>query len=232
MAERRILLVDDNASDRLIAKVVAEKCGYIATEASDGFQAIAAMEEQEFGLFLIDLQMPKMPGLQLVQRLRRMEAAKKTPILIMSGRNRAVDVQAAVQSGANDYIVKPMDIQVLEEKLRRLGAGASSDWKLYEVPEPRQQAQATMFLNVLSLNELGADLLMSLDLPLEHAFALNMDVLLEKGLKDLIVKIESKKKEARGFLYRVRFVGATEADRKKIRLSCRDLWHEQAKRDL
>ncbi len=118
MGEKRVLIVDDNPSDRKIVKLVAEKNGFLATEVDEGFKALEALNEQKFSLFIVDLQMPRMPGLQLVRRLRGQPEYKTTPILIMSGRNRPVDVQSAVQSGATDYIVKPMDILVLEEKIK------------------------------------------------------------------------------------------------------------------
>ena len=229
MGEKRVLLVDDNPSDRKIVKLVAEKNGFLATEADDGFQALEALTDQNFSLFIVDLQMPKMPGLQLVRRLRSQALLKTTPILIMSGRNRPVDVHSAVQSGATDYIVKPMDIQVLEEKIKRLSSSGSQDWKRYGIPEGLRTSQAGLFMNTLSINELGAEIVTPLSLPVGYSFMFSLDILSAKGLKNALAKVEKVIKREQEFVYTVEFIGLTEADRKIIRLCCRDLWVSEEK---
>jgi two-component system, chemotaxis family, chemotaxis protein CheY len=224
MGEKRVLLVDDNPSDRKIVKLVAEKNGYLATEAADGFQAQEAMNELKFTLFIVDLQMPRMPGLQLVKRIRGQADHKSTPILIMSGRNRPVDVHSAVQTGATDYIVKPMDIQVLEEKIVRLSNGRSQDWKRYEIPEASRSSQVSLFMSTLTVNEIGAEVTSSIPLPVGFSFMYNLDILASKGLKNILGKVEKVSRQNQDYLYSVQFIGLTEKDRKIIRLCCRDLW--------
>lgn len=227
MGEKRMLLVDDNPSDRKIIKLVAEKSGFLVSEAADGFQALEALTDQTFTLFVVDLQMPRMTGLQLVRRLRGLPEFKKTPILISSARNRPIDVQTAVQNGATDYVVKPMDIQVLEEKINRLSAGAAPDWKMYDLPENLRFAQAGVFVHALAINEIGAWVSTPLVLPAGFSFSISLDLLAAKGLPQVLAKIEKSEKTQEGFRYLVQFIGLTEADRKKIRLSCREIWTKE-----
>lgn len=224
MGEKRVLLVDDNPSDRKIVRTVTERNGFLATEVEDGFKALEALNEEQFALFIVDLQMPKMPGLQLVKRLRSNPDLAKTPILITSARNRPVDVVSAVQTGANDYIVKPMDIQVLEEKINRLSKGAGADWKLYQVPEESRTTQVGLFMQTMALNEIGAEVVSNMNLPMNTTFTYNFDLLNMKGLKDTLVKVEKARPGKDGTVYTVQFIGLTDVDRKKIRLCCRDLW--------
>lgn len=226
MAEKRVLLVDDNPSDRMIVKALLAKSGLMATEAADAHEALETLNDEtlEFALFVIDLQMPKVSGHELVKRLRRMERTKKTPILIMSGRNRPIDIQTSIMVGANDYIIKPMDLQILEEKVDRLTKGSSGQWNLYEVPKPVQVAEASILISILKINELGAEVRMSFEMPKDHTFTFTFDPLGQKGLKECLAKVESVVKTPEGFAYKISFVGLTEADRKKIRLTCREFW--------
>lgn len=225
--ENKVLLIDDNPSDRLIVRKLVEKAGLMAAEAGDAAEAMKAMESEEinYTLFVVDLQMPKVTGLELVKRLRAMEKHKQTPILILSGKNRPVDVQLAINSGANDYVVKPVDLQIMEQKIQLLSKGSSEKWASYDLPEDQRYTTAGFLATSLSVNEVSATVAMPVDLPVEYCLTLTLDILAAKGMGSIISKIESKTKDPKlGFVYKVNFVGLTEADRKKIRLCCREIY--------
>ena len=93
-----VLVVDDNPSDQKMAKLLIEKEGFIAILASDAHEAIDKLDEVDFKLFVIDIQMPKISGLDLLKRLKRMNSYKDIPALIMSGRNSPEDVKRAIQT--------------------------------------------------------------------------------------------------------------------------------------
>lgn len=227
MSERRVLLIDDNPSDRLIAKAVSEKCNFVVDEAVDGVAALSKLNENFdllYSLIIVDLQMPKIPGLDLVRRLRKIDRLKSVPILIMSGRNRPVDVQMAVGAGANDYIIKPMDLEILREKIERNTSKVSTTWKSYEVPGDLGRSQMSLLAYIASLNEIGADVRSDFALQVGDSFMLNSELLGNRGLKQILCKVESKSTDKAGPIYKVNFIGLTESDRKKIRLCCRELW--------
>lgn len=228
MGDKRILVVDDNPSDRLIVKRLADKLKCLTHQASGVFEAMDELEEMDFNLLIVDLQMPKHSGLQLVQRVRRMERFRTTPILIMSGRNRPHDVQSAIQTGANDYIIKPVDLQVLEEKITRLTQKSTGTWKSYPVPSELSAATVGLSANILMINEVAAEVWTTQKFEVENTFTLTLDLLINRGLAPCVVKIEAVRPEKTGYVYSLRFIGLTEADRKKIRLLCRDLWTQNS----
>ncbi len=99
----------------------------------------------------------------------------------MSGRNRPVDVQTAVQSGATDYIVKPMDILVLEEKINRLSKGASADWNSIPFRRNLGSTQAGIFMTTTSINENRRRDHVSLQMPVGSSFNFNSELLIAKA---------------------------------------------------
>jgi two-component system chemotaxis response regulator CheY len=228
MSGRYILIVDDNPSDRAIAKAVAERNQFLVSEAEDAYRAFEALGDEDFrySLLVIDLQMPRIPGLDLLKRVRRMEVYQKVPVLIMSGRNRAIDIQAAISMGANDYIVKPMDLTILDEKIKRLTTQESSQWAEYQVPAERGHCEVSHLGRIASLNELGAEVVLPFELPTGRPLTLGIEVLSERGVPAKLMKVESVRRTPEGFAHRVMFVGLTEAQRKIIRVLCRQLHAE------
>ncbi len=79
-------------------------------------------------------------------------------------------------------------------------------------------------MTTTSINEIGAEISSSLQMPVGASFNFNSELLAAKGLKDILAKIEKVSRVAENFKYTVQFIGLTEADRKKIRLCCRELW--------
>ncbi|MFH1140554.1 MAG: response regulator transcription factor, partial [Chloroflexota bacterium] len=122
MRKRRILVVDDEPS---IVKFVGESLrqeGYEVVEASDGEQALWAAEQAVPTLIVLDIEMPKLNGFEVCQRIREWS---HVPIIILSARLDEEDKVKALQLGADDYLVKPFGINELiarvEAVLRRTG---------------------------------------------------------------------------------------------------------------
>ncbi|MES2963393.1 MAG: response regulator [Bdellovibrionota bacterium] len=122
----RILVVDDTESDRAILKTTLQRIGFPdIQEANDGAMAVqkvvlAHEMNQKFDLIFMDWMMPKMTGIQLLQTLR-LERANKNTLIVMTTAEAAVkNVTEALKSGANSYIVKPVDEVTLRAKLDKL----------------------------------------------------------------------------------------------------------------
>ena len=120
----RILLADDNRLNRRVAADVLTRHGYQVTEAVDGEEAVEASTSQDFDLILMDLQMPKVDGIQAAWSIRRLPRHAKTPILAMSGNVFEDDRQRCKDAGMNDFIAKPVRPQALLSALRRWQGGA------------------------------------------------------------------------------------------------------------
>ena len=124
--EPHVLLVDDDAAERALARTLLEKNGFVVSEAEDGVAALKALEGgDDFTLMILDLKMPKLGGRKVLQRVRSSVATAGLPIIVLTG---AEDPKTEVQimdEGADDYIRKPIDpprfVARIKATLRRAG---------------------------------------------------------------------------------------------------------------
>ncbi len=118
-----ILLVEDYAPNVLVATSLLEDLGYACDVATDGEQAIAQYQAGKHKLVLMDVQMPGMDGLEATQRIRAYEkeaGRARTPIVAMTAHALASDRERCLAVGMDDYIAKPFDPDMLQEKIREL----------------------------------------------------------------------------------------------------------------
>ena len=114
----RLLLVEDEAPLRLTLKLQLEKEGYRVDAAADGEEGLFLAREYPFDLAIVDLGLPKLGGLAVIQRLRA--EGKVTPILVLTARSRWQDKVEGLEAGADDYLVKPFAMAELEARLLAL----------------------------------------------------------------------------------------------------------------
>jgi CheY-like chemotaxis protein/HPt (histidine-containing phosphotransfer) domain-containing protein len=105
-----ILVVDDEPSARLLVRTLLEKRGYHVVEAGDGLEALEIMAADEpIGLVIVDLNMPRMDGLELMWELRDAHDRKRLPIIVVTGEVDEILETQLMEEGADDYIRKPVD---------------------------------------------------------------------------------------------------------------------------
>ncbi len=120
-ASLKILIVDDYFDMRKILKSLLNQLGYKNIyEAEDGDIAWAKLIKENFDLILADWNMPKMNGLDLLKNIRGSENCKNTPFVMITAKANKSSIVAAIQAGANDYIVKPFKADDLEEKINKI----------------------------------------------------------------------------------------------------------------
>ncbi|GGB99837.1 PAS domain S-box protein [Pseudoduganella buxea] len=119
LAGARILLVEDNALNQLVAKGILEPTGVILTVVGNGQEAVDAMrlDAARFDLVLMDVQMPVMDG-YTATRLLRTQLGVRQPILAMSAGVTAAEREECMAAGMNDFIAKPIDVEQMMETLR------------------------------------------------------------------------------------------------------------------
>lgn len=100
----QVLVVDDDPHIRQLLVFALEKAGLAAREAEDGEAALAAVAEQAPDLVILDINMPKLDGLEVCRRLR---AKGDLPILFLSSRDDEIDRVLGIELGGDDYVVKP-----------------------------------------------------------------------------------------------------------------------------
>jgi len=127
LAGTHVLMVEDNAVNMMIAVALLQQWGAEVTQASDGEQAIAAVERaaavgQPFDAVLMDVQMPVMSGYEATMILRRRHCPQTLPIIALTAAALTSERDAALAAGMNDFLTKPIDAQRLRDTLVRVVA--------------------------------------------------------------------------------------------------------------
>jgi two-component system, chemotaxis family, sensor kinase CheA len=104
--KQRILVVEDSVSTREIEKSILESYGYRVDMASDGIEGLEKTQKVNYDLVLSDIEMPRLDGFSLVEKLRSTDDYKHTPIIIVSSRDRVEDKRRGIEVGADAYIIK------------------------------------------------------------------------------------------------------------------------------
>ncbi len=117
----KILIVDDFATMRKIIKNLLGQSGYKNVhEADDGSTALVMLKKERFDLIIADWNMPQMSGLDLLKIIRENENYKNTPFVMVTAEANKNNIVAAIQAGANDYIIKPFNANTLQEKIKKI----------------------------------------------------------------------------------------------------------------
>lgn len=120
----KILIADDDPQIVRALRITLAASGYQTITAADGAAAIAAAVQHRPDLYLIDLGMPNLDGVAVIQAIRGWSSA---PILVVSGRAGAADKVEALDAGADDYVTKPFSIEELLARIRALGRRVATD---------------------------------------------------------------------------------------------------------
>jgi CheY-like chemotaxis protein len=124
LAGARVLMVEDNAVNMLVAVAMLEQWGVLVTQATDGRMALAVVERAEregwsFDCVLMDVQMPHMSGHQAARELRRRHDAAHLPIIALTAAALVSERDQALASGMNEFLTKPIDAKRLKDTLAR-----------------------------------------------------------------------------------------------------------------
>jgi two-component system chemotaxis response regulator CheY len=115
------LVVDDSRVIRTVARRILESNGFDVTEAGDGQIALNACRAKMPDVVLLDWNMPVMDGLQFLRALRREFGPENPPVVFCTTENEPEHIQAAIANGAQEYIMKPFDEDILIGKFARVG---------------------------------------------------------------------------------------------------------------
>lgn len=120
VAAKTILVVEDSATTRKFLRLSLESESLRVCEAADGIEALELLAQVKPDLFLVDLNMPRMDGLTLVQRLRANPDYTVTPIVMLTTQNTAADRRNGYAAGVNVYLTKPIESEKLLYKVQCL----------------------------------------------------------------------------------------------------------------
>ncbi len=119
MKDKSVLVADDSPVNRIAVRMLLEKYGMRVEEAVNGKEVLEKVEAKVFDLVLMDVGMPQMSGLEATRYLRQSGTSKaaEVPVIGLSGESEEKLIKEALQAGMNDYLVKPVDTQLLLVKI-------------------------------------------------------------------------------------------------------------------
>jgi DNA-binding response OmpR family regulator len=117
---KKILLVDDSSTILMMEKLILKKGPYELTMAGDGAEAVAAARAERPDLILMDVVMPKVDGFEACRRLRADPATRGIPVIMVTTRGEAENMELGFGAGANDYLTKPINGLELLAKVKGL----------------------------------------------------------------------------------------------------------------
>ncbi len=122
MNPRTCLIVDDSRIIRKVARRIVEGLGFEVDEAADGADALAFCAATMPEVVLLDWNMPVMDGLTFLRRLRSLPGGAAPKVLFCTIETRADRIAEALSAGADDYVMKPFDGEILQSKFAEVGA--------------------------------------------------------------------------------------------------------------
>jgi two-component system, sensor histidine kinase and response regulator len=158
----RVLVAEDNEINQIAARRVLPKLGYAVDTAEDGRAAIEMSARGDYGVVMMDCQMPEVDGYQATREIRRREGSERhTPIVAMTAYTMRGDREKCIAAGMDDYIAKPLRLAELRRVLSRLldggrGGGRGGD-PSDEFAEPSVPPDAVPLIDEAIVEELLSD---------------------------------------------------------------------------
>ena len=120
MARKKILVVDDSGTARMIEQIALGRSAYDVVQAKDGREAVQVAQREQPDLILMDVMMPNMDGFEACRAIRAQPETCLVPVIMVTTRGEPVNVETGFRSGCNDYVTKPVNTIELLAKVRNL----------------------------------------------------------------------------------------------------------------
>ncbi|MFT5310409.1 MAG: PAS domain S-box-containing protein [Bacteroidia bacterium] len=199
LENKRLLLVEDNELNRLVATQVLLPLKMKITEVVNGAKAVELIRTKKFDIILMDLQMPVMGGLEAT-RIIRSELKNQIPIIAISANAFKSEVDACMQVGMNDYVTKPFDEQDLPEAIRQQLEQPGEESSNRKKTESAPPQKPTALYNLSKLTEMSrgnsdfVNKMLGLFVDSAIKSTLELEIAMEKGNIDTIRKLAHKLK--------------------------------------
>lgn len=215
----RILVVDDQPVILKLIEGLLVARGHYVTCCKDGYDAMEKIEEQKFEIVITDAIMPGgFSGYDLVRTIRKNPETETVPIILLTGRREKKDVDRAIAVGADDYVVKPVDAEILYAKIDSLLQKTGGTAAAFQEAAVSVDAELDLKLKIVGVSELGVTFTSP------QPFHPNSKVHIESeffdtiGIKPPFLRIESCVAQAQGYLIKTQFVGLTEKSLQPLRV--------------
>jgi len=114
----KILIIDDSNTNVVLLQAVLSRNGYNTMTALSAKEAYSRIEDNKPDLILLDLLMPEISGFDFLEHIKSEEGTKNIPVIVVSAVTDTVNIKKAMDMGANDFIKKPIELQILLTKVK------------------------------------------------------------------------------------------------------------------
>ncbi|MFC2103987.1 PleD family two-component system response regulator [Bacteroidota bacterium] len=115
---QKILIVDDNSSHLLLLQSILLDEGYITETTKEPKSVVEYLEKKDYKLVLLDIMMPEMDGFEILEKIKTHEKLSKVNVIVISAKTDSWSIKYALDSGAIDYITKPINIFDVRNKVK------------------------------------------------------------------------------------------------------------------
>jgi DNA-binding response OmpR family regulator len=219
----RVLIVDDDKDFLKIVSAILDSAGYLVTTAQDAHDALEKIQQETFDVILSDANMPGPSGFDLVKTIRSHSKLSGIAIALLTGRRDHRDIERGLSSGADDYLVKPIDADLFLAKVNSLLVKRpQADVPEVSFAESRVQMDATFeaTLKILKISEQGLSVLGATAIANNHKFKIKSNLFEIIGIEPPMLRSLSSKpaiEQPGFFLTTLSFVGLPDRELQKIR---------------
>ena len=119
---KKVLIVDDSETIRQQVSGALEAAGFSVTEAADGVAALESLQADEFSMAIVDVNMPRLNGLDMLERMRTDPKHAKLPVLMLTTEVQQSMIERAKRAGAKGWMIKPVKMEHLVDTVTRLAS--------------------------------------------------------------------------------------------------------------
>jgi DNA-binding response OmpR family regulator len=227
----RILVIDDEVAILRLVKTMLARSGYEVTTAESADEGLKLMAQASFDCVITDAVMPTLSGYDFVKTVRGNSKHADLPVLMLTRKRHRQDVKKAVEAGVTDYVLKPIDEQLLLDKvemcMRKGGGTASFKRQVYEhtIHDAEMEAELGFSCRIIALSETDLTLRVPFSIDDRIPVKLRTRLFEEIGISQPMLKLqlcERAEASSPAFAHfpweaRLSFVGTPESDLQKIR---------------
>ncbi|MDZ4676687.1 MAG: response regulator [Oligoflexia bacterium] len=218
-----ILFIDDDKVTLKLVKDILESSGYSVVTSTDPRDGLDKLEREVFDMVITDANMPGgVSGYELIKTIRGKPKFAHIPIAMLTGRRDKKDIQLGLDSGADDYIIKPIDPMILLGKIQALLKKKSVQVPTTSFPEGpvRRKAQWDVDTQITYISERGLTLRSPLFAPMDTKVKVNSEFFQQIGIEPPILRVTGYTRDPSNaglYFISANFIGLNDTELQKIR---------------
>ncbi|QDK44499.1 response regulator [Bdellovibrio sp. ZAP7] len=187
-----ILIVDDQKSILMTLEALLSSDGHSVVQATNAIDAVHHLTQEKFDLVITDAIMPGgSDGYALTRTIRKQPQLVKLPVILLTGKREKSDVEKGLEAGVNDYIIKPIDPDMLLAKVRTIVSVDANQGTAFSEAAVSIKAEWEIKNEIVAVSELGFTLHSSVPMPIGKILRIKSTIFNEIGIDPVAIRIDS-----------------------------------------